>query len=268
MTGEEDCESGVSRREAVKTGTFATAGLLGLSSLGAESARAQSSEPRIRLGDEWVIDPDGDDFSIEHSSLGVSFVWDESAGYWVPGGGGFDMDGGDIVDDGTTVYDASTDTVGDGSTSADHQSIDTDELFTTPSGVLLTKTSNQSIPNSSQTTVTWDQSDEYNSDAPNFADLGNNAVTIPNGDYSRAKVTFGFGFGSQATVDFIVSLLNGSNFQGQAELQSVDISHDRIVSAWISVSNGDSFTIDLLHSTGGAIDVLSGNATFLEVVAF
>jgi hypothetical protein len=128
MTGEEDCESGVSRREAVKTGTFATAGLLGLSSLGAESARAQSSEPRIRLGDEWVIDPDGDDFSIEHSSLGVSFVWDESAGYWVPGGGGFDMDGGDIVDDGTTVYDASTDTVGDGSTSADHQSIDTDRV--------------------------------------------------------------------------------------------------------------------------------------------
>jgi hypothetical protein len=137
MTGEEKRESGVSRREALQKGTFATAGLLGLSSLGAESARAQSSEPRIRLGDEWVIDPDGDDFSIEHSSLGVSFVWDESAGHWVPGGGGFDMDGGDIVDGGTTVYDASTDTVGDGSTSADHQSLDTEQEHRTADSPIL-----------------------------------------------------------------------------------------------------------------------------------
>jgi hypothetical protein len=164
MTGEEKRESGVSRREALQTGTFATAGLLGLSSLGSDSATAQSSEPRIRLGDEWVIDPDGDDFSIEHSSLGVSFVWDESAGHWVPGGGGFDMDGEDIVDNGTTVYDASTDTVGDGSTSADHQSVDTDELSITNTlgEIELVGHGTASVPNNGSTQVVSSYSESDN----------------------------------------------------------------------------------------------------------
>jgi hypothetical protein len=164
MTGEEKRESGVSRREAVKTGTFATAGLLGLSSLGSESARAQSSEPRIRLGDEWVIDPDGDDFSIEHSSLGVSFVWDESAGYWVPGGGGFDMDGGDIVDDGTTVWDSSESQVGDGSTSADHQSVDTElTQLTTPGGTNWS-TSAQEVRGGKETFIDDDDTATFTTD--------------------------------------------------------------------------------------------------------
>lgn len=39
-----------------------------------------------------------------------------------------DTGGNDVVDDGTTVYDASAETIGDGTTSADHQSVSTDSL--------------------------------------------------------------------------------------------------------------------------------------------
>jgi len=56
---------------------------------------------------------------------GVEYQTGPSSGTLFLRNATLDADGSDIVDAGTTVYDASTDTVGDGTTSADHQSVNT-----------------------------------------------------------------------------------------------------------------------------------------------
>jgi len=58
----------------------------------------------------------------------VLLEWDETAGEFVYRGP-VNLNGEDITDSGTTVYDASTDTVGDGTTSADHQLVSTKSLI-------------------------------------------------------------------------------------------------------------------------------------------
>jgi hypothetical protein len=254
MTGEEKRESGVSRREALQTGTFATAGLLGLSSLGSDSATAQSSEPRIRLGDEWVIDPDGDDFSIEHSSLGVSFVWDESAGHWVPGGGGFDMDGEDIVDNGTTVYDASTDTVGDGSTSADHQSVDTDELSVNNFGARVGIGTAQTVSDSTFETIEY--SNEIYDDQ-NEWDSSTHQFTASEGGLYLYFSRISFESVPDQTLVFLRSQVNGSDYDKDREQMSGSGNATVSLSGVADLSSGDTLGVEVLQTSGGSLDTLS-----------
>lgn len=68
------------------------------------------------------------DFVVAEDTNGNTILlkWSSANGAWQYGGP-VDMDGNDLTDAGTTVYDASTDTVGDGTTSADHASITTDD---------------------------------------------------------------------------------------------------------------------------------------------
>lgn len=54
----------------------------------------------------------------------VLLQWNASTSQW-EFGGPVDLDGNDLEDGAVTVYDADTDTVGDGTTSADHASVDT-----------------------------------------------------------------------------------------------------------------------------------------------
>lgn len=82
---------------------------------------------------KYQIEDSGDpgDFVLARDTDGsvVLLQWNDTAGAWEYGGP-VDLDGNDLTDAGTTVYDASADTVGDGTTSADHTSIESDHINT------------------------------------------------------------------------------------------------------------------------------------------
>jgi len=148
-------------------------------------------------------------------------------------------------------------------------SVSTTELFTEPAGARLTKTSNQTIPSGSPQTVTWESATERNSDADTFADLTNNAITIPNDEYSVARVGFGLRTDTHEW-DFARPKLNGNRFDGTSD---IDISSNVTIcgglwSDWVSVSQGDSFTLDFRQSTGNDQSVQSDEPTWLAVEAY
>lgn len=82
-------ETLLSRRELL-----GTSAALGVSAIGLQQATGNveaqtSSEPRITLGDDYVIDdsPDGNgDLVVEHTPSGAEFRYDSSADEWVIGG--------------------------------------------------------------------------------------------------------------------------------------------------------------------------------------
>ncbi len=74
-------------------------------------------------------DPSGANLVVEHLPTGATFEYNATANQW-EFGDPIEVNGGDIVDGSVTVYDASTDTVGDGTTSADHASVTTEKLDT------------------------------------------------------------------------------------------------------------------------------------------
>jgi len=103
--------------------------------------------PNIDLGDYEIDEDSNGDLVIKDTNDNNVFRWDKSNATWTfdnnPIQGvssldtgeidigkliaALDANGYDITDSGTTVYDASTDTVGDGTTDADHSSVSTEQ---------------------------------------------------------------------------------------------------------------------------------------------
>jgi hypothetical protein len=109
------------------TGDAAAAGGTNDTSVGDVGAAGDSvdvylDELRDDGGDEVL---DIDDTGEINAAFGRTWNYDTIAPSAL--GASLDIDGNNLTDAGATVYDASTDTVGDGTTSADHQSVNTDK---------------------------------------------------------------------------------------------------------------------------------------------
>lgn len=84
----ESDETVLSRREALQGGS-ALAGAAIVSKFTTGAVNAQSTEPRLQLGDDWAIDDDGDgsgnnDLRLTHQPTGAELRYDVSDGAWIP----------------------------------------------------------------------------------------------------------------------------------------------------------------------------------------
>lgn len=131
--------------------------------------------------------------------------------------------------------------------------VTTNELFTAPQAVMLTKDSTQSIASGTITELTWESADERNSAAPAFGDLANDGITVPNGDYSFGKFTIAAGFDTAVSFDFLQIQKNGAIFEGKGIWRPAGTSWRTggpYSSAWVPVSSGDTFTAEIGQSSG------------------
>lgn len=154
----------------------------------------------------------------------------------------------------------------------DANSIGVDELFTAPAGVLLNKSSNQSIPDNTITEITWGQADELNPSAPAFADLSNNQIVVPNGDYSRVRLTAGIWFTGQVQVDLLDIQQNGGDFDTGAGMPSAwslaDSQSVTLTSGWVPANSGDTFSMRIRQISGGSKDLAANARTWFQLEAF
>jgi hypothetical protein len=153
------------------------------------------------------------------------------------------------------------------SSSGTFESLSTDELLTVPSGTILNKDSDQSVSGDSSTTVVWDSATELNSDAPVFADLANDGITIPNSDYSKAKLTACIRVESETSVNFCTFQKNGGGFVHSGNLAGSSFERLQITSGWVDVSSGDTFTLLLQLASGDTVKAIDSQTWFeLEAI--
>lgn len=150
-------------------------------------------------------------------------------------------------------------------------SIETEELFTAPAGVRLTKTSAQSIPNDSVTELTWEAADERNASSDAFADLANDGITIPNDEYSVARVSCSISTAGTIPWELMDFRLNSAGFSGGPTFVprgNLSLDSMFLVSDWVNVSSGDTFTVRFWHSEGTSQAINATNATWFAVEAY
>ena len=141
----------------------------------------------------------------------------------------------------------------------DAESVSAGLLRTDVQGARLTKESDQAIADNTLTEVSWESASEKNANAEAFADLSNNALTIPNSEYSYARLTVAIRTTSAIEWDLVFPLLNGSPADGlgrtepKTAWQSMTIQTD-----WVSVSSGDSFSVEF-RQTSGSEQTIDGN---------
>jgi hypothetical protein len=151
----------------------------------------------------------------------------------------------------------------------DSDLVDTDKLNTTPAGVRLTKTSSETLANGSDVTpISWESASEYNASAQDFADLNNDAVTIPSDDYNYAYITVGLELPSRVEIDYLFSQLNTNYVDGQIRVKNLKFKADDWRSSLIAVSSGDTIRLQIKQSSGSDVDIKANNGTFFEVVAW
>jgi len=149
-------------------------------------------------------------------------------------------------------------------------SLNTDELMTVPAGVRLTKDSSQTVTSGATTEVTWESASERNSEANAFADLANNAITIPNDQYRVARVGWALRTDTHAW-DFVVPRLNGSNFTGRGFFYpsgNYALQSNSVWSDWVAISSGDSFTLDFNQATGSDQNINNDEGTWFSVEVY
>lgn len=151
-------------------------------------------------------------------------------------------------------------------------SVSTDELFTEPAAAILTKTSTESIADGSVTEVSWDSATELNADADQFADLANNQVTIPNNEYTYARVTFALDIVNSPDLNRTVmqSKVNGGFKNGLPKIDNNQTnvrSLGALQSAWIPITSGDSFNVQFLQSSTSAQEIDDAAGTFFQLEA-
>jgi hypothetical protein len=155
------------------------------------------------------------------------------------------------------------DTVADGVTA---QSVSTDDLRTAPTGTLAQLNGNQTFADATQTEIAW-ATETSRGSVSGLVNATNNVVVVPSGyDYATAQLHIRMG--SEVPIDLLEVTLNGSpsTYLGTGRLRS-DISAEYIgiSSGWFSVSQGDEIGAILQQSSGGPVDLIDANATYLEV---
>lgn len=144
--------------------------------------------------------------------------------------------------------------------------VGTDELYSVPIAVELTKSSDQTLSDDTWTELSWENSTEKNSAAPSLADLSNDGVTVPTSDFDYARVVFKVRFASETTIKGMKTLKNDTAFANGAGqfFGSLSAQQFTIVSGWEAVAQGDTITVEVRHNDGGNLD-LTAAATEFEV---
>jgi hypothetical protein len=149
----------------------------------------------------------------------------------------------------------------------DADSVNTDELKTPLTGARLIKGSDQSINAGVRSEIQFGNAVNFNPNGPDFADIGNNAVKIPNDDYSQAKINFGIRLDAKYNISSVQPLVNGGLVEGLGRVFKDDQNSQMDTYAFgpIGISSGDSITIEVETASNALIDD-SAFATYLSVV--
>lgn len=214
--------------------------------------------------DDFRVETDSNgDLIQEHKQTGAQFKFDSNKNRWIP------VQGLDLEDANIDNASFGTNVDAQGNDINNIGAVNTDELRTTPNGVLLTKNSDQPAGNGSLINpVEWESADEFNSEADDFANLSNNSIDIPNDEYSRARCTVSILMGSQVEFDFFTVTKNGNSPNGISSIEDLsDATGYSFTTAWVPVSSGDSFEVLFRQSSGGTVKILSDHATYFMVEA-
>lgn len=177
--------------------------------------------------------------------------------------------GGVVGESGTGVYDDATQTVGDGTTSADHESVSTDELTTDRSSLVVPLVPT-SVPSGSETVL--ELSDTAVVNQLTGLDATNNQWVAPNDMTVSLCTTAQWNDpANEPTDDDTVSLSISVNGNKRTEFRS-ESSIDRFESLAsptvdAEVSQGDTIDVRMTQSTGSTADIASsiGYRNYLRI---
>ena len=148
------------------------------------------------------------------------------------------------------------------------ESVSTDELYTEPAGVLLTKTDPQTVSNDITTKLTWDDAVEFNDSAPDFADITNNQISIPSSDYSFARIVAQVETDNMIDWVFLAQEKNGSRFDGRGVIRPEgDFKAATITTNWVPVAENDDFEVVFRHDQGNDEDIAAKTDTWVSLEA-
>ena len=135
-------------------------------------------------------------------------------------------------------------------------------------GVLLRKTTPQSIANNTMTTLTWEQAIYDSNNLFSFATP--TRITIPTG-VSKVRLSGSVWWGSVNVGNRHLRIMkNGAGFLGYGYVLSpaITASPNQVFTAVVDVSQGDYFELEVSQNSGGSLLVDSADITWfnLEVV--
>ena len=214
----------------------------------------------VDLGDDYSIDEDGSDLIIRHDPSGSELRFDSVDELFEFASQARFTDS--LVDsNGKTIYDVSTGTVGDGNTSADHESVSTGTLSINEAKAYVTKSTEQTVSASTSTKLTWDATQSDSSVIT--ADLTNNQFVFnESGDYIlksqlRWENKSGWSTGDIATPRVAI---NGSNVNNPRKLKIGTVEQGVQIVALVSVSSNDTASVNAFQNSGGDATIRNGQA--------
>jgi len=147
-------------------------------------------------------------------------------------------------------------------------SVSTDQLNTAPTGILAQLSANQTVANNSRTKVEFD-SETSRGEVSGLVNASSEII-IPSG-FNWAMISTGLAWDDLTDIDNFRVRKNGGTFDGAGELWipsgSITRRHiEPLQTAFFSVTQGDSLTVEVKHVTGTTRDIVPGGPTFAEVV--
>lgn len=160
--------------------------------------------------------------------------------------------------------------IGDGTTTANHQSVNTEQIKTVPQGARLKKDSTQAIPDDGEEhTLTWETAER---DTGSFADLSGDQITIPSGEgYSAVRIGLSIIWGSYPNGQYYVPRIDGITPAASSNVDLVyeggihDASPPPTWTDWVEVSGGESITGVVSQNSGGYVNIESDDRVWLAV---
>lgn len=140
-------------------------------------------------------------------------------------------------------------------------------------GVRIVRTTNQSIPDSALTTVTWPDGETFD-EGGWFSGTGG-TVTVPSGAIPSGftnivvQVSCYIFWDANATGRRYLSLLkNGTEFTSGTDWPQSANTFAIPVSAPINVASGDTITVEAFQSSGGALNIENGALAVVRLGAY
>ena len=144
------------------------------------------------------------------------------------------------------------------------ETLDADAIRTNITGATISPSEGQTVPDDTLTEIEFSEATERNPDVDTFADLDNNALVIPSGDYSFARLSFGLR--ASTDVEFDIMLLSEvPNNAGERTEFAGNLWRTYVQKTdWFPVSQGDSFSSQFRQISESDVDIQPGR-TFLSI---
>jgi hypothetical protein len=131
-----------------------------------------------------------------------------------------------------------------------------------PNITLIAKTTDQSIPSAVSTVVDWDA---VSYDWLSCGDATANRITAPNGG-KWARFSYGVEWADNSTAGRFSGIKrNGTSFISKNQKAGYLNSQEVVTTQWFALTPGDYFELVVDQNTGGAINLLGSDSTFMQI---